>query len=58
MPRTVRMEKMPKTIQMEKYLLAVGAMGLAGLIVSVYLLSDYSEPLMNIMRITVEYFQY
>ncbi len=57
MSRTIRMEKMPKTIQMEKYLLVVGTLGLAGLIVSIYLLSDYSEPLMNLMGIFVENFQ-
>ncbi len=57
MSRTVRMEKMPKTVQMEKYLLVVGTMGLAGLIVSIYLLSDFSEPLMNMMRIIVENIQ-
>ena len=48
---------MSKTIQLEKYMLVVAASGLAGLIVSVFLLSDYSEPLMNIVRLYVEHFQ-
>lgn len=48
---------MSKTIQMEKYILVVAALGLTGLIVSIFLLSDYSEPLMNIVRLYVEHFK-
>jgi len=42
---------------MEKYILVVAALGLTGLVVSIFLLSDYSEPLMNIIRLYVEHFQ-
>lgn len=48
---------MSGTIQMEKYILVVAALGLTGLIVSILLLSDYSEQLLNIIRLYVERFQ-
>ena len=48
---------MSKTVPLEKYVLVVAALGLTGLIVSIFLLSDYSEPLMNIVRVYVEHFK-
>ncbi len=49
---------MSGTIQMGKYILVVAALGMVGLIVSIFLLSDYSEQLMNIARLYVEHFQF
>jgi len=48
---------MSGTVQLEKYMLIIAALGLTGLITSIFLLSDYSEQLMNIVRLYVEHFK-
>jgi hypothetical protein len=43
-------------VKVEQYIPYVAGVGLVGLITSLYLLTDFSEPLLNVVREYLEHF--
>lgn len=44
------------SVKVERYIPMVAGVGLVGLVTSLILLSDYSEPLLNLVREYLKYF--